>query len=350
MNDYLRGLHPDLKEYFRILSEEFPEFLMDYINTPAMQKQAGISVSCGTIYTKLFNYKHWYSSLDHSVAVALIIWNFTKDKKQTLSGLFHDIATPAFKHVIDFMNGDYTNQESTEELTIEMIANSKEIMDLLDRDGIKLEEVCDYHIYPIADNDTPRLSSDRLEYTMSNGLGVRKSLFTIDDIREMYNDICVLKDEEGTIELGFKTKKCAEKFVHGMSVLSRSYVDNPTKLTMNFLAETMRKMSNLGLITKEEMYELSEKEVIDRIEKCEKEDISRCFKIWENTTSIIESEIPIENKFGGELRGKLRYINPLVSTQTGNVRLKEISPDGKVDIEECVNYTTPKYAYFDFSF
>ena len=69
-----------------------PEFLLDYINTPEMQKQAGISVSCGTIYSKMYN-QMWYSSLDHSVAVALIIWNFTHDKKQTLSGLFHDIAT-----------------------------------------------------------------------------------------------------------------------------------------------------------------------------------------------------------------------------------------------------------------
>ena len=37
-------------------------------------------------------------------------------------------------------------------------------MQLLSRDNIKVEEVCDYHKYPIADNDTPMLSSDRLEY------------------------------------------------------------------------------------------------------------------------------------------------------------------------------------------
>lgn len=30
-------------------------------------------------------------------------------------------------------------------------------MDLLNRDGIKVEEISDYHIYPIADNDTPKL-------------------------------------------------------------------------------------------------------------------------------------------------------------------------------------------------
>ena len=28
----------------------------------------------------------------------------------------------------------------------------------------------DYQIYPIADNKSPKLSSDRLEYSLSNGL------------------------------------------------------------------------------------------------------------------------------------------------------------------------------------
>lgn len=350
MNTYLENLDETIREYFKILSNEFPEFLWDYINTPAMQKQAGISVSCGTIYTKLFNYKYWYSSLDHSIAVALIIWNFTKDKKQTLSGLFHDIATPAFKHVIDFMNGDNETQESTEDLTTEIIKNSKEIMDLLNRDGIKLEEVCDYHIYPIADNDTPRLSSDRLEYTLSNGLGVRRNLFTLNDIREIYNDITVLNDEEGTIELGFKTKEIAEKFVHNMNILSCSYVDNPTKITMTFLADVMKKMSSYNLITKEEMYTLSEKEVIERIEKCDKDNISKCFKEWEMGPKFIESETPIENIYGGNTKSKLRYINPLVQTENGIYRIKDISNEAYKDIESVLNYKPAKYGYFDFEF
>ena len=69
----------------------------------------------------LFESEYFFSSLDHSIAVALIIWHFTHDKKQTLSGLFHDIATPVFKHCVDFFNGDYMTQESTEDLTTKII-------------------------------------------------------------------------------------------------------------------------------------------------------------------------------------------------------------------------------------
>ena len=277
MNDYFKNLDGQIKEYFKILSSEIPDFLDDYINTKEMQKQAGISVTCGTYYTKLFDKMIWYSGLDHSVAVSLIVWNFTKDKKQTLAGLFHDIATPVFKHSIDFMNGDYKKQESTEELTTQIISDSQEIMALLKRDGIKIEEINDYHIYPIADNDTPMLSADRLEYTLSNGFGVRKKVWNLNDIKEIYDNIEIQKNEQGIDELGFKDKTIAEKFVKGMRILSNSYIDNKTKLSMQFLADIMKNMSNQKLITKKELYELSEKEVIEKIENCTYDNISKKF-------------------------------------------------------------------------
>lgn len=68
-------------DYFKILSNDFPEWLNDYINTDELQTQKYISTTCGTIYSDLFNNNTFYSSLDHSIAVALIVWHFTHDKK-----------------------------------------------------------------------------------------------------------------------------------------------------------------------------------------------------------------------------------------------------------------------------
>ena len=345
MKKYFESLKEPIKEYFDILSPEKPDFLEEYINTPEMQKQAGISVSCGTCYSKLFpEITLWYSSLDHSVAVALIIWNFTKDKKQTLAGLFHDIATPAFKHVIDFLNGDYEKQESTEELTTKIISESKEIMELLKMDKIKVEEVDNYHIYPIADNDTPMLSADRLEYTLSNGLGVRKKVWNLSDIKEIYNNIEIQKNEKEIDELGFKEKQIAEKFVKGMRILSNSYIDNKTKLSMQFLADIMKNMSYKKLITKKDLYELSEKEVIEKIENCNYKDISKKFDFWKNACEIKESDKEVKGKYCVNINAKIRYINPLVNGK----RISEISEIAKEEIQKAVEFKTQKYAYLDF--
>ena len=77
MNNYYDNIKPEIKDYFKILEPEFPEWLHEYINTKELLKQQYISVTCGTIYSNLFESKFFFSSLDHSVAVALIIWHFT---------------------------------------------------------------------------------------------------------------------------------------------------------------------------------------------------------------------------------------------------------------------------------
>ena len=350
MNNYIDTLNETIKSYYKILSEDFPDFLNEYINTPEMLKQAKISVSCGTIYSKMYN-QMWYSSLDHSIAVALIIWHFTKDKKQTLSGLFHDIATPVFKHSIDFMNKDYEKQESTEELTTKIISESKEIMTLLNRDGIKVEEVSDYHIYSIADNDTPCLSSDRLEYTLSNGLGATEKIWTLDDVKDIYDNIEIQKDEKGVEEVGFKDIAIAEKFVHTMSILSRLYRREKTLFTMQMLADIMKIMSDNNLINVAEMYNLSEKEVIERIEKCNIRNISNGFKTWKISTDILTSEVAPEGKYFVNIeKVKKRYINPLVRYNNEYKRLKNISKKATNDINEALEYKTAKYVFLDFDF
>ena len=185
--------------------------------------------------------------------------------KQTLSGLFHDIATPVFKHCVDFLNGDYMTQESTEDLTSKIISSSKEIMDLLKSDNIKLEEVDDYHIYPVADNDTPKLSADRLEYSLSNALLTYK-LSNIDDIKKIYNDVILDKDEDGTLELSFKSKETALEFVKITSKLSIIYREDRTRYSMQLIADIIKKLNEDGLITKEDLYNKKESEIIEIIE------------------------------------------------------------------------------------
>ena len=327
-----------IKEYFKILSPEYPKWLDEYIATDRMQKQKYISVTCGKIYSKLFYYND-YSSLDHSIAVALIIWNFTHDKKQTLSGLFHDIATPAFKHCVDFLNGDYMKQESTEELTKTLINESIDIMRLLKRDNIKIEEVCDYHIYEIADNDTPMLSADRLEYSLSNDLIVFKTA-SLDDIREVYNDIEVQTNEIGIIELGFKTKKIARKFVKNTSRLSICYRDDATRFFMQAIADILKKVSEEGLITKKDLYELKETEVIDVIRKSKYKD---AYNVLTNATKVnVSSEEP-NNIYYVKHGAKIRYIDPLING-------KRISNECKIAhkmIEKNLSYDMSNYIYID---
>ena len=337
--NYLDKLNNKTEKYFKILEPNFPEWLIEYINTEEMLKQQYISITCGTIYSDLFESSYFFSSLDHAIAVALIIWHFTHDKKQTLSGLFHDIATPIFKHCVDFFNGDYMTQESTEYLTTKIISESTEIKNLLKKDNILLEEVDDYHKYPIADNDTPKLSSDRLEYSLSNAL-LTYNLLALDEIKEIYNDIEIQKDEEGIDELSFKTKNIARKFVKVTSRLSIIYREDRTRYSMQFLADIIKKLSEVGKITREDLYNLKESDVIEIIENSKYKDI---YKIWKKTKKVKHSDEEPKNVYYVKHGAKVRYINPLVNGE----RISNICKIAKNMIDKNLEYDMSKYVYID---
>lgn len=339
---YIDSVDKRVLDYFNVLEPNFPEWLNDYIETKELLKQRYISMTCGTIYSDLFESEFFFSSLDHSVAVALIVWHFTHDKKQTLSGLFHDIATPVFKHCVDFLNGDYMTQESTEDLTSKIISSSKEIMDLLKRDNIKLEEVDDYHIYPVADNDTPKLSADRLEYSLSNALLTYK-LSSIDEISKIYNDVVLGKDEEGTLELSFKSKEIALEFVKITSKLSIIYREDRTRYSMQLIADIIKKLNEDGLITKEDLYNKKESEVIEIIENSKYKDV---FNIWKNAKNVKVSKEKPENVYFVHHGAKIRYIDPLVNKK----RISSISEEAKKEIDKNLSYNMNNYVYLDFEF
>lgn len=343
-NNYINQVNENTKQYYKILSKDFPEFLNDYIYTTEMQKLDGINQICGAYWRKSNIYENMYSVLKHSVGVALIIWNFTKNKKQTISGLFHDISSPAFKHCIDFLNGDAEKQESTEEQTLEVIKNSKEIMNLLKRDDIKLEEVSDYKIYPIADNETPKLSADRLEYTFMNGVYHNK-IWNLDTIKNMYEDIKIVKNEENIPELAFNSVQMAEKFIDGASTLWPLWVRAEDTITMYFFADIIEKMYNEKFIKKEDLYKLSEQEIINLIKKCKDEKISNSFNKFMNCSSdcFIECEQYNNDKFCVSQKVKRRYINPLVN----NSRVYDISKKSRDKIDRYINMKITKYAYLN---
>lgn len=337
--NYLDKVDNRIKEYFNVLESEFPEWLIDYINTKELLQQQYISITCGTIYSDLFESHFFFSSLDHSIAVALIIWHFTKDKKQTLSGLFHDIATPVFKHCVDFLNGDYMSQESTEDLTTEIILNSEEIMALLKRDNILISEIDDYHKYPIADNDTPKLSSDRLEYSLSNAL-LTYNLLSLDEIKEIYSDIEIQTNEDSIDELGFKTEEIAKKFVKITSRLSVIYREDRTRYSMQLLADIIRKLNEENKLKKEDLYLLKEQDVISIIENSKYCDT---FNIWKKSKKIKISKVQPENVYYVYHGAKIRYIDPLVNKK----RISIISNDAKKMIDENLSYDMSNYVYLD---
>lgn len=361
--NYVSKLPRDIREYFHILSPNYPEWLNDYINTPEMLRLQHVSNLCGCQFLAIWDTPRSYSILDHSIACALIVWHFTNNKAQTLAALFHDISSPAFKHCIDIMNGDAKKQESTEHYTYRMLKNAKKIRRLLKRDGIKLKEVKDYRLYPIADNDMPKLSSDRLEYTFMNAYLVRdyKATLPLSKIKKLYQNIIIGKNEVGEEELAFSDYKIARQFIDIAQKLWPNWCNNRYRLVAKYYADILKRSIKAKDLTLEDLYLLDDDKIINILKKSKDKtiriDIEKFIKAkkWhEGSKKPADSKYCITN-----YAIKHRYIDPLVCTsydldvhsgqeQISFKRLSIISPQAKQCINQIKKYKSPKYAWFDF--
>lgn len=247
-----------------IYHPQVPDFIRDIAQTAPMQRLRRVGMNCGCEYTSFHRFLNIgaYSRYSHSVGVGLIVWHFTSDVRQSVAALLHDISTPAFAHVIDFLHGDHMKQESTEKTTLGTIASAPDLVAILDGLGLKPEDVSDYHLFPIADNDTPRLSADRLEYTLGNI--VNYGFATAGTARELYDDIVVGTNGEGAPELMFRHEETAVRFANFSLRCSKVYVSDEDRYAMQMLAELLKRQIGRGVISEADL-SLTEDAVIAKL-------------------------------------------------------------------------------------
>lgn len=339
------------REYLKVLSPEFPAWLLKYIAAPEFQRLSGVSM-VSMDYSSLYNFDHFNSVFQHSIGVALVIWHFTHDKKQTLAGLFHDIASPAFKHAIDYMNGDAETQESIEKDTAKIIQESKVITRQLKKDGILASEVSDYRIYPIADNNIPGLAADRLEYTFSNGYFLYDT-WTLDQIKTFYADLTVVKNENNLDEIAFKTPEVASEFTTNNLTLAAKYHDDKSRASLQFLGDMIQSMINSNYLNLDDLYIMSEREIIDWILSCGDKPMSEAFRNFQRATSVFSGATAKKNCYSVSVKCKVRYITPLVQSDNPDepaARITELDKKVKTAINKYLDGKQSKYVGFDFDF
>ena len=301
------------------MGEELPLFLAELAATPPVQRLKQVGMNCGCEYTQfpLFAECPPYSRYDHSLGVAQIVWHFTADKAAAAAGLLHDIATPVFAHVIDFLHGDHLKQESTENGTAERIEASAEIQAVLKRWQLTAELVSDYHRYPVADNDTPRLCADRLEYTLGNlvnyGFGSKE------EASALFADLTVLTAPDGKPELGFRTPEKARRFAELALRCSRVYVADADRFAMQALAELIREAVDAGVLTENDLH-TTEPEIIHKL-LADTAGAERWRQFTSYSRILTAKERPAQG-YWLRVNAKKQYIDPLV--QNGR-RVSELS-------------------------
>lgn len=285
-----------------------PEFLKKYLNVPSLIRLKKIGYFCGMDYASkdIYDFSEYITRYDHSITVALITYKLTKDKSATIAGLFHDIATPCFSHVIDYMNKDYSTQESTEEMTSEIIKSDKLLLKYLNEDNINVDDIINFKKFTVVDNDRPKVCADRIDGVILTGFGWIKDI-SLKDINKIINDITLVKNEYDEDEIGFSNINIVNKIIDiskKMDIYCHSKEDN---YMMEFLAKIVKYSIKKEYIKYEDLYRLNEEELFKLLKNTGDEflnDLIHKFKtIKKEEIELIE--LP---------KVKIRNIKPIVNS------------------------------------
>lgn len=299
-----------------------PDFLYAAARTPTLLRLKNVGMHCGCQYTDfpLFRDLAPYSRYDHSLGVARILWDFTGDPAQTLAGLLHDAATPAFSHVVDFLNGDHLTQESTEAGLEAILKNDTALMGVLKYHNIHPDAVVDYSRYPLADCPSPRLCADRLEYTLSNGVHYGFAA----DVQYMYDDLAVQE------EFVFSTPQIALDFARMALQCGMVYVCDEDRYAMERLSRILKKALEDGRITRQDLY-TEEPAVIGKLPREDWEPFCRLHRVF---------RVEEGGEFAYRIPAKKRWIDPLVRDRG---RISALYPEFKEQVEEFLGYSQDYY-------
>lgn len=293
--------------YLEILKyEERPNFLDKYLLVPSLLRLKQVGYFCGMDYASkdIYDFREKISRYDHSLTVALITWKLTKNMKATLAGLFHDISTPCFSHVIDYMNKDYEEQESTEEKTGEILRNDLDLLKCLSEDNILVDEIVDFKKYSIVDLDRPMLCADRLDGVILTGLFWTKNV-NINDVNRIISNLIVVKNEKNILEIGFKDRDIAKLVLETSELIDLYCHSKEDNYMMELLAKITKRAIELEIITYDELFILNEDEIIQKFQNSNDLEIINNLDLFRTISRDLIPNIDMP-------KIKVRDLNPIV--------------------------------------
>ena len=327
-----------LKEQYENLNKENAnEKLERYFQTKTLQRLKGIGQFCGMDHIQLKPLKpiEYYSRFDHSKNIAYTASKLSDGLTISLAGAVHDVGTLAFSHVNSFKRGEALTQEHDELDVKSIVSKDEEFLQYLSEDGISLSDICTASRYPLIDKPVPTLCLDRVDGILTTCL-IWQHTHSFEEIKKLYymigycdnlNGQAVdpfnerLQNFEGEIVLDEWGSATYEDFFHAIHVYSRIMLGKESRYMMEVLGLTLQYYEDIGLITEQDLFQLSEQEIIEKILNSKYRDV------WQDVSSMQSVRYAKDDTDGLVLysKPKIRQANPLVMGQMQVCDISDIS-------------------------
>lgn len=335
-----------IMELHNIYSEKIPDYIKEIIDCPELNRLNGIDINAGINLSGFNVYKYSYSVLDHSLGVALILNNFITNKNQILAALFHDIAVPAFSYATTYIDEINFDKKDTALTNYDVLVGSDKLFGYLFKNEIKIDDMCDYTKFPLAYNVRPTLCAHTLEYFLHTAY--LSNMCTIEEIKEFYEDLVVVPNDENMPEFCFNTPHIAEKFCLVSIECGKKYRSYEAKMAMKFITDTLAPMVRRGVIRRKDLYTSNDKTIMDIGLNCSDKRISDRWRYLPELKKVYTKFNKVEKKYCTKIGRDLRYADPLVKVKNAYVRLSELNEKINRKINEFLDSDTDLYMYIDY--
>ena len=339
--EYIHTRKEEIKSIHEIYNGDNPKILELFNDIPEINRLENISEVSGINMTKFWGGLNQSTILDHCIGVALILEKYTNEDKQIIAGLLHGLNTPAFNEASKHMN-----EKLNEKSIYDFIVGSDKLFEYFLNNNIDIQDVCDYSKYPLAKSNGVKLDADSIEKILRTSYLLGN--ITLKELKEIYNDIIITKNEENVFEFAFDDYNMAEKFCKLSIEVARKYRSYESKISMKIVATLLELMLKRKEINCEDLHKYADKAIYEIGINSSDRRISEGWKKLKEIDKLYTKFNPVDYKFCVKVNVEARYIDPLVKLKGGYVIISRVSLELKEDINQFLNSDTDLYMYADF--
>ena len=261
--------------------------LIDLINSKAMQRigkigNKGFPKDLSDLY---------FTRLEHSLGVLIILDLCKADIEEKVAGLLHDINHAAFSHTYDILMGAIDENHQDDNF-YNYIKNNSEIKDVLEKHNFDITKLEDLDKYKLLEQPAPETCADRLDYS------IREYYYRTKEpnfIKNIFVNLTVIDDK-----IIFKTKESAKSFANAYMYVIINDFNDPIKTEKKFIfIDILKRALELKIISLSDFLD-DEDKVINKVYASNDEFIVKTLnKLRTNDIQVTESRY-----------SKKRYVNP----------------------------------------
>tara|TARA_Y100000310_G_scaffold345746_1_gene469164 strand:+ start:8936 stop:9910 length:975 start_codon:yes stop_codon:yes gene_type:complete len=271
--------------------------ILELIETKEFQRLKGVN-QYGAWH--LLKEEVFSSRYDHSLGVYFLLKKLGASKEEQVAGLLHDIAHTAFSHVIDYVYDAGKTQHIHEEFA-EQVLHQSAIPKILEKHGMKVDEIIQESNFKLLERNIPDLCADRTDYFLRDALFSKR--INDKDVKDFLNALTVHDNQ-----IVFSNKDQAIKMSFIFIEMCKELWSPPIPVgSFQLLADVFKLALQKNIIVQDDFF-ITDNELIDKLKASQDEEIlTKLSKI-----SYDHIELASKEDHDFHVLSKPRYIDPKV--------------------------------------